>query len=147
MTFDPGINAYTDRSAKRHIVVSGKPLLDAKPGTRLDKVAAVMTGFAVHEVGHTKLDFYAAIVKRWPGKKLPVTLGNIIEDVVLELEAVERFPGFADHGKDNVSAPLWSGSTLNGHLRPLRWSGRVRPVQGQRCRTDCPVPRLRHVRQ
>jgi hypothetical protein len=125
VTFDPGINAYTDRtSGKRHIVVSGKPLLDARPGTRLDKVAAIMTGFAVHEVGHTKLDFYAAIVKRWPGKKLPITLGNIIEDVVLELRTVERFPGFADNGEGNVFRPTleWVAEKTCPTY-PLEWKG------------------------
>ena len=124
VTFDPGINAYTDRSAKRHIVVSGKPLLDARPGERLDKVAAIMTGFAVHEVGHTKLDFYSAIVKRWPGKKLPLTLGNIIEDVVLEMRTVERFPGFADNGEGNVFYPTleWVAKKTCP-TTPLEWKG------------------------
>ena len=86
-----------------------------------------MTGFAVHEVGHTKLDFYAAIVKRWPGKKLPITLGNIIEDVVLEMRTVERFPGFADHGEGNVFRPTLEW-VAKEPAPPLRWSGRVRPV-------------------
>ena len=62
VSFDPGLNAYTDRtSGRRAIVVSGKPLFDAKPGDPLDRIAAIMTGFAVHEVGHTKLDFFEAV--------------------------------------------------------------------------------------
>jgi hypothetical protein len=122
--FDPTVNAYTDRSAKRNIVVSVKPLLDAKPGDRLDRVAAIMTGFAVHEVGHTKLNFYEAISKRWPGKHLPQTLGNIIEDVVLELRTVERFPGFADHGEGNVFRPTleWVAAQTCPKT-PLKWAG------------------------
>jgi hypothetical protein len=122
--FDPTVNAYTDRSAKRNIVVSVKPLLDAKPGDRLDRVAAIMTGFAVHEVGHTKLNFATAISARWPGKRLPQTLGNIIEDVVLEMRTVERFPGFADHGEGNVFRPTleWVADQTCPKT-PLKWSG------------------------
>jgi hypothetical protein len=122
--FDPTVNAYTDRSARRHIVVSVKPLLDAKPGDSLAKVAAIMTGFAVHEVGHTKLDFYSEVEKRWPGKTLPKTLANIIEDVVLEKRTVERFPGFADHGDGNVFRPTleWVAE-LTSPKTPLQWGG------------------------
>ena len=124
VSYDPTLNAYTDRSAARRIVVSVKPLLDAKPGDRLDKVAAIMTGFAVHEVGHTKLDFYTAISKRWPGKDLPKVVGNIIEDVVLELRTVERFPGFADQGQGNVFRPTleWVAD-ISCPKYPLKWAG------------------------
>ena len=122
--FDPTANAYTDRSAARRIVVSVKPLLDAKPGEPLSKVAAIMTGFAVHEVGHTKLNFFDAISARWPGAMLPKTLGNIIEDVVLELRTVERYPGFADHGEGNVFRPTleWIAK-LTCPTTPLEWAG------------------------
>lgn len=122
--FVPDVNAYTDRSAARRIVVSVKPMLDAKPGDRLDKVAAIMTGFAVHEVGHTKLNFYDAIAKRWPGAQLPKVLGNVIEDVVLELRTVERYPGFADHGSGNVFRPTleWVAD-LTCPKYPLAWAG------------------------
>jgi hypothetical protein len=122
--FDPAVNAYTDRSEKRRIVVSVKPMLDAKPGEPLSKVAAIMTGFAVHEVGHTKLNYFSAIVKRWPGATLPKVLGNIIEDVVLELRTVDRYPGFADHGNGNVFRPTleWVAD-LTCPKTPLKWSG------------------------
>jgi len=122
--FDPTVNAYTDRSARRQIVVSVKPLLDAKPGDSLADVAAIMTGFAVHEVGHTKLDFFTAVNKRWPGKSLPKVITNIIEDVVLELRTVERFPGFADHGEGNVFRPTleWVAK-LTCPTYPLKWEG------------------------
>ena len=122
--FDPTVNAYTDRSAKRQIVVSVKPFLDARPGDPLTKVAAIMTGFAVHEIGHTKLNFADAISKRWPGKRLPQTLGNIIEDVVLEMRTVERYPGFADNGNGNVFRPTleWVAK-LTCPTTPLEWKG------------------------
>jgi len=122
--FDPTVNAYTDRSARRQIVVSVKPLLDAKPGDSLADVAAIMTGFAVHEVGHTKLDFFTAVNKRWPGKSLPKVITNIIEDVVLELRTVERFPGFADHGDGNVFRPTleWVAKQTCPTY-PLKWKG------------------------
>ena len=122
--FDPTVNAYTDRSAKRQIVVSVKPFLDAKPGESLSKVAAIMTGFTVHEIGHTKLNFATAIAKRWPNKRLPQTLGNIIEDVVLELRTVERYPGFADHGNGNIFRPTleWVAE-LTCPKTPLEWKG------------------------
>jgi hypothetical protein len=124
VSYDPTLNAYTDRSAARRIVVSVKPLLDAKPGDPLTGVAAIMTGFAVHEIGHTKLNFYDAISKRWPGKDLPKVLGNIIEDVVLEMRTVERFPGFADHGEGNVFRPTleWVAK-LTSPKTPLAWKG------------------------
>jgi hypothetical protein len=124
VTFDPGMNAYTDRSEARHIVVSGKPLLDAVPGSPMTKVAAIMTGFAVHEVGHTKLNFYDAVRDRWPGKQLPLTLTNIIEDVVLEARTVERYDGFADHGNGNIFAPtLEYVADLTCPKYPLKWDG------------------------
>ena len=124
VSYDPTLNAYTDRSAARRIVVSVKPLLDASPGDSLVKVASIMTGFAVHEIGHTKLNFYDAISKRWPGKDLPKVLGNIIEDVVLEMRTVERFPGFADNGEGNVFRPTleWVAD-LTSPKTPLKWGG------------------------
>jgi hypothetical protein len=125
VSFDPGINAYTDReSGKRHIVVSAKPMLDAKPGTPMADVAKVMTGFVVHEVGHTEIDFFEAVRARWPGKKLPLTLANIIEDVVLELRTVEHYRGFADYGEGNVFYPTleWVAERTCPKT-PLKWSG------------------------
>jgi hypothetical protein len=124
VTFDPGINAYTDRGEARHIVVSGKPLFDAKPGTPLVDVAKVMSGFVVHEVGHTGLDFFTAVRDRWPGKTLPLTLANIIEDVVLELRTVDRYRGFADHGDGNIFRPTleWVAEKTSPKT-PLKWSG------------------------
>jgi hypothetical protein len=106
------------------MVVSVKPMLDAKPGTPLAKVAAVMTGFTVHEIGHTKLDFYTAIEKRWPKKHLPKVLGNIIEDVVLEQRTVAKYPGFADHGDGNIFRPTleWMAD-LTCPKTPLVWKG------------------------
>jgi hypothetical protein len=123
--FDPTMNAYTERTGgKRNIVVSVKPLLDAKPGTPLVNITKVMTGFAVHEVGHTKLNFFEAIVKRWPGKQLPIVLGNIIEDVVLEQRTVLRYDGFADHGEGNIFRPTleWVAEQTCPKT-PLKWSG------------------------
>ncbi len=126
VSFDPQANAYTDRSAKRKIVVSVKPLFDARPGDSLAGVASIMTGLAVHEIGHTKLNFYDAIVKRWPGKKLPLVLGNIIEDVVLEARTVDRYAGFADHGNGTVFHPAldWMAGQFPAP-DALRWSGSV----------------------
>jgi hypothetical protein len=125
VSFDPGLNAYTDRvGAKRNIVVSGLPLTEAQRGTPLATIAAVMTGFAVHEVGHTKLDFFSAVRDRWPDKRLPITLANIIEDVVLEAQTVARYNGFADHGEGNIFSPTleWvAGKTCP--KTPLEWSG------------------------
>jgi hypothetical protein len=125
VSFDPGLNAYTDRtSGKRSIVVSAKPMLDAKPGTPMANVAAIMTGFVVHEVGHTELDFFTAVKNRWPGKTLPLTLANIIEDVVLEERTCARYNGFADHGRGNIFRPTleWVAE-LTSPKTPLTWSG------------------------
>lgn len=124
VTFDPGLNAYTDRSTKRSIVVSGQPLFDATPGTPLATVAKVMAGFVVHEVGHTDLDFFTAVRDRWPGKQLPLTLANIIEDVVLEAKACARYNGFADHGEGNIFRPTleWVAERTSPKT-PLKWSG------------------------
>ena len=125
VSFDPGMNAYTDRtSGRRSIVVSAKPMLDAKPGTPLARVAEVMAGFVVHEVGHTELDFFTAVKNEWPGKTLPLTLANIIEDVVLEARTVRRYNGFADHGEGNIFRPtlVWVANETCPKT-PLKWSG------------------------
>lgn len=124
VTFTPTMDAYTDRSAKRRIVISVKPLLDAKPGTPLAVVAAIMAGFAIHEIGHTKLDFYTAVKARWPGKSLPMTLANIIEDVVLEARTTGHYNGFADHGDGNIFHPtlVWVAKETCP-TTPLEWAG------------------------
>jgi hypothetical protein len=89
-------SAFTDHNVKR-IIISGLPLTKAKSGTPYRDIAAVLTGFAVHEVGHTKRPGIIDAVRReWPGKTLPGTLGNIIEDVVLEARTVERYAGLRD---------------------------------------------------
>jgi len=89
-------SAMTDHKQKR-IIISGKPLTGAKRGTSYRDIAAILTGFAVHEVGHTKkVGILDAVKVEWPGKKLPFTIGNIIEDIVLEARTIEQYAGFAD---------------------------------------------------
>jgi hypothetical protein len=125
VSFDPGMTAFTERTnGKRRICISVKPLLDAPTGTPLADIAAVMTAFAVHEIGHTKMDFFGATVKRWPGKQLPITLANIIEDVVLELRTVDRYNGFADHGRGTIFDPgLKWVARKTCPTYPLEWKG------------------------
>lgn len=94
--FSETMSAYTDQQ-KRQIVISGMPLVLAKPGTKLTEVAAVLTGLAVHEVGHTRqVGIIDAVRDAYPGKLIPKTLGNIIEDVVLEARTIEHYAGFRD---------------------------------------------------
>jgi len=95
VSFAPGASAFTDRG-ERIIVISGKPLMEAQTGTPLADVAAVMTGFALHEVGHANRDgkLFKAVEDRWPGKDVPKRLANILEDVALELATVDRYAGF-----------------------------------------------------
>ena len=123
VSFAPLASAYTSDS-KRTIVISGLPLLNAPAGTPYRDIAAILTGFAVHEVGHTKRPgIIDAVRNEWPGKKLPPILGNIIEDVVLEARVVERYAGLRDvfdptfEWVAEQSCPkypiAWSGST--GH--------------------------------
>ena len=89
-------SAFTSHKERR-IVISGLPLTKAQPGTPYRDIAAVLTGFAVHEIGHTKRPgIIDAVRKEWPGKTLPGTLANIIEDVVLEARTVERYLGLTD---------------------------------------------------
>jgi hypothetical protein len=123
VTYSPTPSAFTEHG-KRLISLSGKPLFGSPVGTPLRDIAAVMTGFAVHEVGHTKrIGIIDAVRAEWPGKVLPKTLGNIIEDVVLEERTVERYAGFRDVFAPTLEwvaeatcpkhALVWEGST--GH--------------------------------
>ena len=91
-TFAPEMTAHTD-FAKRNIVVSSKPLREG--GRPMGDIIDIITGFVVHEVGHTKLDdeLSGLIAKEWPGKVVPQRLSNILQDVRLERFMVARFPG------------------------------------------------------
>jgi hypothetical protein len=95
VTFAQGSSAYTSHK-ERLIAISAAPLLTAKVGTPLADIAAIMTGFTVHEVGHTHHHITEAVRKEWPGKDVPSRLGNIIEDMVLEAATIERYAGFRD---------------------------------------------------
>jgi hypothetical protein len=94
--FAPTMSAFTEHQ-KRQIVISGLPLLASPVGTPLTDIAAILTGFAVHEVGHTRrVGIIDAARAEWPGKILPKTLANVIEDVVLELRTIRNYAGFRD---------------------------------------------------
>jgi hypothetical protein len=96
VSFAPTPSAFTEHQ-KRQIVISGMPLFAATIGTPLRDVAAILTGFAVHEVGHTRrIGIIDAVRAEWPGKKLPKVLANVIEDVVLEERTIQRYAGFRD---------------------------------------------------
>ena len=86
-------SAYTDYKRKR-IVISAKPMMEG--GRTFDEVAAILTGFAVHEIGHTKLSAKAELVAEWPTKVTPHRLANILEDVRLEDWTIRRFRGLTD---------------------------------------------------
>ncbi len=88
--------AYSDHT-HRQIVISAKPMTEG--GRPFDEIAAIMTGFAVHEIGHTKnreLAFSKAVRDEWPGKVTPHRLANILGDVRLEAAIVARFAGLRD---------------------------------------------------
>jgi hypothetical protein len=88
--------AYSDHTL-RQIVISAKPMTEG--GRPFDEIAAIMTGFAVHEIGHTKnreLAFSKAVHAEWPGKVTPHRLANILGDVRLEAAIVARFAGLRD---------------------------------------------------
>ena len=95
VSFAAGSSAYTSHK-ERVIVISAAPLLKAPKGTPLADIAAILTGFAVHEVGHTLRNITQKVSAEWPGKQVPRTLGNIIEDVVLEAAVIERYAGFRE---------------------------------------------------
>lgn len=85
--------AFTEHKSRR-IVISVKPLTEG--GKPFDDVVAIQTGFAVHEIGHTKereRELGRLIKAEWPGKVMPHRLGNILSDVRLEATAVARWPG------------------------------------------------------
>lgn len=89
-------SAYTDHQ-RRRIAVSAKPLLEG--GRPLDEVAAIIAGFVVHEIGHTKereRELGALLKAEWPGKVTPHRLSNILSDVRLEATAIARFAGLRD---------------------------------------------------
>jgi hypothetical protein len=121
--FAPTVTAFTEHK-KRQIVISGTPLFTAPVGTPLRDIAAILTGFAVHEVGHTrKIGIIDAARAEWPGKVIPKTLANMIEDVVLEERTIRRYAGFREVFRPTleyvarVASPAydlaWEGST--GH--------------------------------
>jgi hypothetical protein len=112
-------SAFTDHKGRR-IVISGLPLTKAPKGTPYRDIAAVLTGFAVHEVGHTKKPgIIDAVRAEWPGKRLPQVLGNVIEDVVLEARTVERYAGLTD-----VFAPTFEWVARETcPTSPLKWGG------------------------
>lgn len=88
--------AYSDHQ-HRNIVISAKPMTEG--GRPFDEIAAIMTGFAVHEIGHTKdreRQFSAAVNAEWPGKTTPHRLANILGDVRLEAAIIARFAGLRD---------------------------------------------------
>ena len=97
VSFAPGPSAYTS-GGERRIVISGEPLVSAKTGTALADIAAIETGFAIHEVGHANRDgkLFAAVKQRWPGKGVPQRIANVLEDVALEAATIQRYAGFAD---------------------------------------------------
>ena len=95
VSFANGSSAYTDKGTKR-IVISAKPLLDAPKGTPLADIAAILTGFAVHETGHTTRSLTVAARAKWPDKQVPKVLANIVEDVILEAAIVKRYAGFRE---------------------------------------------------
>ena len=112
-------SAFTDHKEKR-ITISGLPLTRAAAGTPYRDIAAVLTGFAVHEIGHTKnVGIINAVKAEWPGKKLPAVLGNIIEDMVLEARVIERFAGLRD-----VFTPTFEWVAKETcPTTPLKWGG------------------------
>ena len=88
--------AYSDHLRKA-IVISAKPMVQG--GRPIAAIIEIMTGFAVHEVGHTKereLAFSKLVRAEWPGKVTPQRLGNILGDVRLEAAIVARFNGLRD---------------------------------------------------
>jgi len=93
-SFAPEATAHTD-FGRRNIVVSSKPLREG--GRPLSDIIDIITGFVVHEVGHTKLDdeLSELVAKEWPNKVVPQRLSNILQDVRLERFMVSRFPGLA----------------------------------------------------
>jgi hypothetical protein len=90
--FAPENTAYTDFSGRR-IVITAKPLTEG--GKPMQDIVDVLTAFAVHEVGHARSDSRVSETVRslWPGKVVPGTLLNILQDVRLEQAIVDRFPG------------------------------------------------------
>ena len=95
-SFAAADTAYTDHSTKT-ITITAKPMIEG--GRPLDEIAAILTGFAVHEVGHTKereREFSMAVRAEWPGKVTPHRLANILSDVRLEATVIARFAGLHD---------------------------------------------------
>lgn len=86
--------AYTDFNAKR-IAITAAPLKEG--GRPLDEIVNILTGFAVHEVGHARSDesLTREVGRLWPGKVSPGRLANTMQDVRLERAIIETFPGLA----------------------------------------------------
>jgi hypothetical protein len=119
VSFAPTTSAYSS-DAKRRIVISGLPLMSAPAGTPYRDIAAILTGFAVHEIGHTKrVGIIDAVRNEWPGKKLPPILGNIVEDIVLEARVIERYAGLRDVFQPTFD---WVART-SCPTYPIAWSG------------------------
>jgi hypothetical protein len=92
--FAPDGTAHTDFEG-RQIVVTAKPLTQG--GRPFADIVDIITGFAVHEIGHARADddLSRRVYEEWPGKVTPGRLANILQDVRLEQAIVDRFPGLA----------------------------------------------------
>lgn len=90
--FAPEATAYTD-FAGRTIVVTAAPLVQG--GRPLSEIVDIITGFAVHEIGHARADdaLSGRVAREWPGKVTPGRLCNILQDVRLEQRIIDDFRG------------------------------------------------------
>lgn len=128
--------AYTDHT-NRVITLTAKPMIEG--GRPLDEIARILTGFAVHEVGHTKereLEFSKAVRAEWPGKVTPHRLANILSDVRLEATTIARFAGLHDVFVDTMnwvaeatcpSGKISYGKTLHDRLNFVGQAVRYAP--------------------
>lgn len=82
--------AFTALGARR-ISVSSKPLMDLP----LPEAATIITGFTIHEIGHTVLTPTMSVLvqAKYGTQRLPHRVQNVIEDVRLEAYMTERHRG------------------------------------------------------
>ena len=136
--FAPDSTAYTDFNSKR-IAITAKPLTEG--GKPLADVLDILTGFAVHEVGHARMDdtLTRRITAEWPGKVSPGRLSNTMQDVRLESAMILRYPGLAgvfdptmewvaNQGPTGAAAdPVAYGTALDERLNFVAAIARYRP--------------------
>lgn len=96
VAFDPNMStAGTDFNGKV-IAISPGPVFD--PTLEPRDAGVILTAMAVHEASHVRYgrSTDAAVRRTFGGKRTPLALSNILDDVRIERRFAQDYPGYAD---------------------------------------------------